>query len=69
MIRRVLRRLTRRATTPLRLWINRQKMAASEREIERLRRLRADTRTLEQIEQRTMVKLAVRVNAIERGLL
>lgn len=69
MIRRILRRLVRHATTPLRLWITRQKLAASEREIERLRRLRADTCTLEQIEQRAMVKISMRLNAIERGLL
>jgi hypothetical protein len=69
MIRRIFRRLVRRATTPLRLWINRQLFAASEREIERLRRLRADTCTLEQIEQKQMVKLTVRLNAIQRGLL
>lgn len=69
MIRRILRRLARRATTPLRLWFNRQRLAASEREIERLRLLRADTRTLEQIEQRAMVKITVRLNAIERGIL
>jgi hypothetical protein len=53
VIRRILHRLARRATTPLRLWINRQRLAASEREIE----------------QRAMVKITVRLNAIERGLL
>lgn len=69
MIRRILRRLARRATTPLRLWINRQRLAASEREIERLRQLRSDTRTREQAEQQAMVKITVRLQAIERGLL
>lgn len=67
--RRILRRLVRHATRPVRLWFNRLLMSASEREIQRLRNLREDTCTLEKIEQREMVKLAVRLNAIERGWL
>lgn len=69
MIRRILRRLARRATTPLRLWFNRQRLAASEREIERLRQLREDSISKEQAEQQAMVKITARLHAIERGLL
>jgi hypothetical protein len=63
---RILRRLVRKATKPLRLWLNTRQLTASERQIELLRTVRIDAAVLEHYEHRRQVRLAMRRTEIVR---